>query len=716
MVTPRTIVVCLLLLLDRAAPALPTLPISRAPAAAISSRSLVRSESASSTLSVARNFFEDALAPAVGALSGAMPFLTVDPANNTLTLEPAAWQALATMPAPVCVLSVAGAAHEGKSSLLNMFSHWINERWATVQGAGDDFKVAASLFDGGTDGAWLRVFTGKDGPLPGTECRSLALIDAPGASNALSLDADDTADAGAHRLFTLSTLASSTVALNVMTPVINQLNQLAPMLRATKRSLMSAFNEFTLADLPGLVVVARDVPDPLTTASSTSAASASPTPPASASQTAPPPPPASAAQSLEMAQLEYAMLMPRGDGLDATKKTLRTLFPIDRALVQLGMPDASDLDALSRGEDPPAHTIPGLPLSGMRPFYASFDAAASATVRALRPKSLGGHPLPGRVLADSILSLVDTVNNDAVPSLQKAVYASLDTQANNAVAAGVRSGIDALKDALLPTLAELPHQGADAPAPPRPRATTANGQVLTPSLLEATLANATEVAYDEFLRHAPVFGVDGAGSTEPAAWLQPYANALLREMHAITEEATSAMSRARHFEAAVEARVQQRMRAEAQAQAQLTAALHKREDDLAEAKAGAKSRAAHSGSGHARKLLTGLALLLLSAGATGLSAALLPPSAIVGALSPLAAQLTPLLSSIQPAAASVAAPIASQGPTVLAMFGLYRVTKTPVARAVGAAVGNVRAAFGRANAWLQTNMQPAPDMAYVHVM
>merc|ERR1719482_1804757 len=116
-----------------------------------------------------------------------------------------------------------------------------------------------------------------------------------------------------------------------MTPVINQLNQLSPVLLSTKRSLLRAFSEFTVQDLPSLVVVARDAPQ------AAPAAAAAPSPPfahaASVARSASPPAGGaapSAQERLENAQLEYAMLMPRGDALDATKSALRALFPVDR--------------------------------------------------------------------------------------------------------------------------------------------------------------------------------------------------------------------------------------------------------------------------------------------------------------------------------------------------------------------------------------------------
>ena len=148
--------------------------------------------------------------------SGAMPLASVDPGSHELRLHQPALRALAVLPAPMCVLAIAGAPHEGKSTLLNMLSQWVVERWTTVQGLGVDFKVGTSILDSGTVGAWLRVFTGLGGtPLPGTRCRSLALIDSEGTGRSLSLDGGSGRDVGAHRLFALATLASSTIALNV---------------------------------------------------------------------------------------------------------------------------------------------------------------------------------------------------------------------------------------------------------------------------------------------------------------------------------------------------------------------------------------------------------------------------------------------------------------------------------------------------------------------
>lgn len=94
---------------------------------------------------------------------GAMPLFSIEASNQSLAIHHTALRALAALPAPICVLSVSGGPHEGKSSFLNMFSHWLGERWPT-EGPGDaapNFYVGNSIFDTGTEGAWLRVFTGK---------------------------------------------------------------------------------------------------------------------------------------------------------------------------------------------------------------------------------------------------------------------------------------------------------------------------------------------------------------------------------------------------------------------------------------------------------------------------------------------------------------------------------------------------------------------------
>ena len=172
-----------------------------------------------------------------------------------------------------------------------------------------------------------------------------------------------------------------------------------------------------------------------------------------------------------------------------------------------------------------------------------------------------------------MVSLVDTINQTGDASLQKSVYDYLSQQAKDAVAAGVQSGIDSLRSQLLPVLSQLPGAttdgtsagtGAAGAGAAGAEAHTASTTTLTPELLDQTLRNATEAAYDEPVRVAPRFGSlqEGDGAGEPAAWLQPYATALLTEMWAIEREARAAMAQAEQFEQQVESRVRARLQGE----------------------------------------------------------------------------------------------------------------------------------------------------------
>ena len=138
----------------------------------------------------------------------ALPFVQIDPRNQTLALQPTALHAISRLPAPVCALSVTGTARDGKSSWLNFYSHHLRSVWATgAPSEGGGFEVGHD-FDTCTAGGWVRTFTGAQGePLPGTDCASVVLFDTQGL-------AKGTAD-GIHRLFALSLLLSSTVILNV---------------------------------------------------------------------------------------------------------------------------------------------------------------------------------------------------------------------------------------------------------------------------------------------------------------------------------------------------------------------------------------------------------------------------------------------------------------------------------------------------------------------
>ena len=247
----------LLLLLQAASSgALPVLSSARAPVALGDRRSLVGQarglpSTAAAAAAAAASDDEQLYSVANNIMPwGTMPFAKVEATNQTLVVQEPALRALAALPAPICILSIAGPAHEGKSSWLNMFSHWLLARWETVGGAGQDFHVGGSIFDAGTEAAWIRFFSGKDGrPLPGTQCRSVALLDLPGTRSGLQIHhhhhhpppekggggagggaGSAPAGSSAHRLFALAAVSSSTVALNLMSPALNQIAQLGPML------------------------------------------------------------------------------------------------------------------------------------------------------------------------------------------------------------------------------------------------------------------------------------------------------------------------------------------------------------------------------------------------------------------------------------------------------------------------------------------------------
>ena len=712
----------LALFIPSTTPALPTLSSARAPLPPRPFVSRGAVAPAPSTAATAPPPVRHAIAgggsgelvPSGGAVAGAMPLATVDPGSGALALHPPALQALASLPAPLCVLSVAGASHEGKSSFLNMLSSWIDEKWQTHHGPGPDFPVGESLLDAGTEGMWLRVFQGKEGqPLPGTECRSLALIDSQGANrDGLTLDPNSgraSEDTAANRLFTLTTVASSTVALNIMSPVLNQMAQLSSPLLAAKRFLSKGFEELTLTDLPSLLVLGRDAPTPSPYGASNAGGgvhggtrvdggwSGEETNTNEMST-----------QSLDDLQLEYAMLQPRGDHLDTTRKALATLFhPSERSLTQMAMPDASDLEALSRGQTPPAYNVPGVYLSGYRPFYSSFQSAAAQITKVLRPKTIGGHYLPGRELANAMVSLVDTINQDGPASLQKSVYDYLSQQAKDAVAAGVQSGIDSLRSQLLPVLSQLPGATTDGTSAGAAAAGagaagagahTASTTTLTPELLDQTLRNATEAAYDEFVRVAPRFGSlqEGDGAGEPAAWLQPYATALLTEMWAIEREARAAMAQAEQFEQQVESRVRARLQGEVdrEMQRKLTKVQRRLASALGD-EAGAlgeeyPSKRQDGGKG----LWSSLALVALGAGtATYLPAAATGAATGVSAFAPTYAAFLAMLAKWSVLAKGMLCLFA--GPKLLVLIGLigaYRVVTVAhrplrrVARACGRGV------------------------------
>ena len=88
-----------------------------------------------------------------------LPFVSID-ANQSLALHPAALNALASAPAPVCVLAMAGTARDGKSSWLNMYTEYLRSAWPT-QASASPFEACHDL-DTCTAGGALRILTGEN--------------------------------------------------------------------------------------------------------------------------------------------------------------------------------------------------------------------------------------------------------------------------------------------------------------------------------------------------------------------------------------------------------------------------------------------------------------------------------------------------------------------------------------------------------------------------
>ena len=122
----------------------------------------------SSALTLEKPLANQKVAPALEGV--AVPFVSIDPANQTLQLHPAALEALGRVPAPVCVLGMSGTARDGKSTWLNMYAQWLRNRWATnAVEATRDFDVGHDL-DTCTTGGWMQILTGSEREplLPGT--------------------------------------------------------------------------------------------------------------------------------------------------------------------------------------------------------------------------------------------------------------------------------------------------------------------------------------------------------------------------------------------------------------------------------------------------------------------------------------------------------------------------------------------------------------------
>lgn len=296
--------------------------------------------------------------PKVPLTTSAMPFVTIDPSNQTLSLEPTALHALADLPAPVCVLGMTGTARDGKSTFLNMFSQWLRTHWATEGGQGSGFNVGHDL-DTCTDGAWVRLFRGRDGePLPGTDCQSVVLMDTQGLAKGAAL--------GVHRLFSLSLLVSSTLGLNVMRQFNDDTLDRLGAATAHASSLLpgAPFGEHS----PNLVVLLRDARLRMT----------------------------QAGRSISADGMLHAALQPASDTLDATRTAIRTFFS-NHTMLQMKQPDAYDLASLETRGAPQRN----------RPFYDSFAAAAEQLAASLQPKSVSGALLSGEHLAATAASLVE---------------------------------------------------------------------------------------------------------------------------------------------------------------------------------------------------------------------------------------------------------------------------------------------------------------------
>ena len=411
--------------------------------------------------------------------SSAMPLVTLG-ANQTLEVEAAALRALANLPAPICVMAMAGTARDGKSSFLNMFAQWLRARWGAAGAAGGDFEVGHD-YDTCTSGAWLRLLTSQDGePFPGTQCSSIALIDTQGIARGASL--------GVQRLFSLALLSASTMTLNVM----RQFNDdtLERLGDATAHAKAQLPEGSAASDAPNLVVVLRDSRLGFKQGGRPVTADA----------------------------MLHAALQPAEDALDATRRAVRTFFT-NHTMLPLRQPDEADLSAMAER---------GAPKAG-RPFYTSFAAAASKLVASLRPKLVGGALLTGDVLAATVSSLAEQINTESPHlSLRATVDVLHHSQASTAVAAGRA----AFRERLPPLGLGGPANGAGSDVRLRGAALS-----LTPATLELQLRNATEAAVQAFALHAPNMGT-GARIQPYLEQLRSSVHAMERELRQAHEHAS----------------------------------------------------------------------------------------------------------------------------------------------------------------------------------
>lgn len=318
----------------------------------------------------------------------AVPFVTIDPTNQTLRLHPATLEALGRAPAPICVLGMSGTARDGKSTWLNMYSQWLRERWTTNAGAANrDFDVGHDL-DTCTEGGWLKIFTGSETQpiLPGTHCSTVVLLDTQGLAKGHQH--------GLHRMFTLSLLMSSSVVLNVMRQFNDDaLERLGAATAHARRMLPD--NPFG-GDMPNLLVLLRDARLRLQ----------------------------HEGRAIRPDDMLETALQRQNDPLDVTRDAIRYFFH-NRTMALMKQPDEHDLVAMMDG---------GAAVQG-RPFWLSFEESARRTTDMLVPKAVGGVPLSGDLLAAVVRSLTERINENAPLSLQGAVGGLLQQQAEEAVSA-----------------------------------------------------------------------------------------------------------------------------------------------------------------------------------------------------------------------------------------------------------------------------------------
>jgi len=389
----------------------------------------------------------------------AVPFVSIDPTNQTLQLHPAALEALGRVPAPVCVLGMAGTARDGKSTWLNMYAQWLRKRWETnAVAATRDFVVGHDL-DTCTTGGWMQIFTGSEREplLPGTHCSTVVLLDTQGLAKGHQH--------GLHRLFTLSLLMSSSVVLNVMRQFNDDALERLGAATAHARGVLPG-NPFG-GDTPNLLVLLRDARLRMQ----------------------------HEGRPIRPDDMLEAALLRANDPLDATRDAIRHFFH-NRTMALMRQPDEHDLRAMMEGGG--AKGIAPLPPSS-RPFWQSFEESARRTTEMLVPKAVGGVPLSGDLLAAVVESITERINQNAPLSLQGAVGGLLQQQAEEAVGAARR---------VFRRLAPATRGGAAMRA----------AALTSPASLDLLIRNATQAALAEFASRAPSYG-DTSGSNN---WLQPY--------------------------------------------------------------------------------------------------------------------------------------------------------------------------------------------------